>query len=287
MTFQPPVYVSFTTIPSRLTRIVEKNLEHLLKQDYPNIQKFCICIPKVNRRGQLWTDNEKWPSIINNERIRVSRPLKDYGPIMKYIGSIEDLPPDAWVWICDDDQLYRTDLISRCVEELNKIPQDERERTVLAFRSRSMYLHSTVIGYCSAFLHISALKEIEREITDPQNTIPNCCFNIDDDLVSIILNQKKFKVQAIPARRSDLFESKNDLKETEDALSAMGTRATDQFRCYYALSTKAKIMIISLSVLSVCFVCVVLFLLVRSLKRFHQRKKMHRNGKKERSLPKK
>ena len=60
MSFQPPVYISLTTIPSRVSRIVDKNVTHLLKQDYPHIVKiFVFCILGCKQLWILYRGHQK------------------------------------------------------------------------------------------------------------------------------------------------------------------------------------------------------------------------------------
>ena len=46
-----PVYVSLTSIPSRVSRILDANLQSLLTQDHP-VERIVVTIPTVNYRGQ-------------------------------------------------------------------------------------------------------------------------------------------------------------------------------------------------------------------------------------------
>ena len=38
---------------------------------------------------------------------------EDYGPASKYIGAVEFMPKNIWVFCCDDDQEYKEDIIEK------------------------------------------------------------------------------------------------------------------------------------------------------------------------------
>jgi hypothetical protein len=48
-----------------------------------------------------------------SSRVQVVRPAADAGPAAKYLGALEDIPAGSWIFVCDDDQEYRSDLLSR------------------------------------------------------------------------------------------------------------------------------------------------------------------------------
>lgn len=223
------VYISMTTIPSRLNRIVESNLMHLFEQNFP-VENIILTVPLNNMRGDKWDDD--LPEFLSKEpfstRVTVVRPKNDLGPIMKYVGFTQhDTDDDVWVWVCDDDQLYRPHCISWCVNIQNALGNDIN--TVVSPKASFDFFTKTIKGYCGVFLHKSVLQKISDYVT--VKGIPRCCTMIDDNYVSFILKNLQVNVHMLEVDKEDIFESGSERKEATDALHTAHPRGWDQLKC--------------------------------------------------------
>lgn len=237
--FMPDVYISLTTIPSRLPLI--KNNENLFSHDYPNIKKIFITLPMNNMRGQKsiidlpdWLSAEPFLS-----KVTVLRPEKDYGPIMKYIGAIDVIPKDAYVFICDDDRYFKTDFISRCVKAMSNIPEDDRKKSLV----NGYELFDDALGFYKSMFHIDLLYGyggilVHKEFLDyvkscPIDSLSMCCLRNDDDVVSVWARDKGYK--KIPIQGGS---EKNQQQHDIDALSTSYNRTLDRHKCQATINTQ-------------------------------------------------
>ena len=123
-----PVYISLTTIPSRVN-LIEPTIQSLLAQTYEITQIF-VCIPMNNMRGEV--SLLTLPEFLeNNPKITVTRPEIDHGPIMKYIGSLDQIPLDSFVFICDDDMIYRDTCVEEWMTNLFLVSEIDRKKPLL------------------------------------------------------------------------------------------------------------------------------------------------------------
>jgi hypothetical protein len=198
--FQPEVFISLTTIPSRVNRILQHCLDGLMLQTYP-VTTILLTIPKRNMRGQkaskvlpTWLSEEPYRS-----KITLLRPETDYGPICKYIGGVHLVPENAWVFVGDDDQQYVPDGIARMVAAAGELPQETRNTYVLnsnlAFESTQRFSFRLISGFLGVFVPASFLRVIDQEF-DPN--LPLHALRIDDDLVSIYARDNGFFVHNGP-----------------------------------------------------------------------------------------
>jgi len=227
-----PVYISLTTIPSRLNRIVQDNLLHLLKQDFP-VEQIFLTVPLENMRGQ--PAPEKLPEFLSQsplaERVTVLRPRRDLGPIMKYLGFLEaNTPEDCWVFVCDDDQKYATALVKNMVARATL----ENPRQVYT-HGWSEWLIRGVHGYSGVLIHKQALEALQQDVE--RNGVPDCCAKIDDDYVSILLHRNKFQVIENRRPKYQVLETANAIRESEDALHTSHRRWVAQGQCYLSQDT--------------------------------------------------
>ena len=239
------MYVSLTTSPSRLNRIVETNLRHLLEQTHP-VDRILLTVPLTNMRGDVW--EESLPAFLDQEpfkdRVQVVRPQKDLGPIMKYLGVMhaKDVPDNSWVWVCDDDQLYKTDRIAECWKD-----NTERDPTVVvATRGSYQFLAPTVKGYSGVLLHKQVIEKVFEHVT--LHGLPKCCERIDDNYVSLLIKKFGLKVKMPKRPKADLFESGDELKERDDSLHASHNRVFAQLRCAMKVDKTFQLLIAILSV---------------------------------------
>ena len=93
-----PVYITLTTIPSRLPNTI-KIIKHFLKH-VTGFEKIILNIP---------FRYERWPNYkVDTTNININDPrfmlnmTKDYGPLTKIISSLNNIPDESITIICDD-----------------------------------------------------------------------------------------------------------------------------------------------------------------------------------------
>ena len=231
--YSPPVYVSLTTIPSRI-HLIRDNLMILAHQTYKNCKGILLVVPENNIRGFKW-DQElpAWLQEIPN--LQVVRPIHDRGPIMKYIGAVMDnkIPADAWMFICDDDIEYKPNAVEIFVDGLNQTTFSEK--TIVSHNdSRTSFMwvygvepESLITGFAGVLVHQNFAHDILRELPPKMS---ECCTRIDDDMVTAIakrLGYVKYKTK-LPAFESTAQKAPNPLNNTN--------RLWDRHVCHSGMS---------------------------------------------------
>ena len=191
------VYISLTTIPSRIKRVLRENLEDLLLQTYP-VKGIIITIPRSNMRGQAvdttlpeWLQEEPFAS-----RVTILQPEQDFGPILKYIGGKDIVPPGAWVFACDDDQRYVHTGIADWIAEFDtNLQQTDILNAAWSMEPASRFGFELISGY-TGVLFSRAFMDVILASFDP--SLPLHALRIDDDLVSLYARDNGFRKQVAP-----------------------------------------------------------------------------------------
>ena len=231
--YSPPVYVSLTTIPSRI-HLIRDNLTILANQTYKNCKGILLIVPENNMRGFKWTQElPAWLQDIPN--LQVVRPKHDRGPIMKYIGAaIENLiPTDAWMFVCDDDIQYKPNAVQILVDGLNQQPISDK--TIVSHNDASVSLmwvygvepKSLITGFAGVLVNQKFAHDILHELPEK---MAECCTRIDDDVVTDIakrLGYVKFNAST-PAFESTAQKAPNPLNNTN--------RIWDRHVCHSSLN---------------------------------------------------
>lgn len=235
--FAPPVYASVTSIPSRVERILEPNLHHLLQQTYAHFQGILLTLPQTNRRGQAQPVALP-PGLTQNPRIQVFRPEQDSGPIMKWLGPAQAnmLPADAWVFVCDDDQQFEPAFVADCVARLGALPADQR---ATAFTNTPTQRHilglfgvrQMLWGYQGVLVPLAALRVLQQQYEQEAAALPACCWNIDDDVVATWLYRAGYRVQPVPSGLS-----KYSIEAVDSLGADLWQRTRDRHYCHRVLN---------------------------------------------------
>lgn len=163
---------TLTTIPSRINNecILSINslinqVDHIFLSVCTNYQRFPnIEIPDLFFEEPFFS---KVTIVYNN----------DYGSATKYLGSLKHLTyQDNWVFVCDDDQEYKKDLIERIKPLLKneKTVYQNRYNIFSKYGTSGGYIH----GFVGLFVHSTVLKGLN---TFP---LPEFAKTIDDQWFS-------------------------------------------------------------------------------------------------------
>ena len=262
VSFSPPVYVTLTTIPSRI-HLIRDNLTILANQSYTNCQGILLIVPENNIRGFKW-DQElpTWLQEIPN--LKVIRPKQDRGPIMKYIGAALEnkITSDSWMFVCDDDIEYKPDAIQILVDGLNERRSDHPvEKTIVSHNSTSISVmwaygvepEKLITGFAGVLVNGQFAHDILRELPPK---IAECCVRIDDDVVTKIadrLGYVKYKTKT-PAYESTKQKAPDSLNDTN--------RMWDRHMCQSLMSETYAENTLKLLLILSSFMCVSLLVMV-------------------------
>jgi len=103
-----PVVASLTTIPSRRSDCILAISSLIAQVDHIYLS---VC-KKYERFEEPWETPEVFESEPYASKLTIVY-SDDYGPATKYIGAVDKIPANTWVFICDDDQIYHPNLILR------------------------------------------------------------------------------------------------------------------------------------------------------------------------------
>ena len=114
------IYVSLTTIPSRVKNLY-KSVESILKQTHkPN--KIFINIPNKYKRFEETIENNQVPQF-NDPSVEITR-CNDFGPGTKLLGSLNKFKKNSLVILVDDDHVYENYMIEKFNYFYSKAPEN-------------------------------------------------------------------------------------------------------------------------------------------------------------------
>jgi hypothetical protein len=178
------VVASLTTIPSRIDTWCKNTIDSLLNQ----VEHIYVGVANHYKRfntGITIPDIYKQEPYANKVTFVFG---EDKGPATKYLGSLEVIPCDSWIFFCDDDQEYKPDLITKiknnCLEK--SYVYQNRFETFSRWGTSGGLIH----GYVGNFVHKSLLDDIQSF------PLPNCAYHIDDQWMSIYYRSKGIEIRS-------------------------------------------------------------------------------------------
>lgn len=208
------VVATLTTIPSRINDLY-KTLESLSKQ----VDHIYVSIAESYKRfGDI---RITVPDMYKTEPYCgkvtfVEGP--DYGPASKYLGSLTALPPNTWVFVCDDDQVYHPKLIQNMLKNVKQLAVYQNRFETIKQTTSGGLIH----GYVGLMLHSSHLANLSAF------PLPECARYVDDQWMSTYLF-----FQNIPILKTGIEEYKDIYQILcgwheligADALGSLGNRS--------------------------------------------------------------
>ena len=172
------VVASLTTIPPRAAscRLALDSLIHQVDQIY-------LSVSRTYRRFGDWVP---WPYLAEEPyRSKVTVVYtEDLGPATKYLGALPQISPDAWIFICDDDQEYHPTLISRMMNSVGEIAVYQNHYELIKEKTSGGLIH----GYVGLLVHASLLQDL------PAFPLPYAAQFVDDQWMSIYCFLKDIKI---------------------------------------------------------------------------------------------
>ena len=191
--------VSIATIPPRfLDGSLKQSIQGFLNQTEP-IKKIYINLPiNFKRFDNLTIEDEKEIESYSNKIIITKT---DYdSPLLKWVGALKHIDDDEYIFIGDDDQVYKKDLLKNMK---NGFYDDEA-----VFQNRFHVVKKGTAGIIHGFVGIMIKKKVMNNI-DKFN-IPQICW-IDDQLMSIYFFKNNIKILPSPIHDyDDIYEVLNN-----------------------------------------------------------------------------
>lgn len=199
---------SLTTIPPRFDDACRRAVASLL----PQVDEVFLSIPTSYTRFPM----KSLPEWMSHPKIRLCRG-EDKGPASKYIGALDSIPPGSWVFICDDDQEYRSDLLylmKCCIKEVGVY---QNHYGPIQQKTSGGMIH----GYVGLLVHESLLRGLTSF------PLPKAARFVDDQWMSAYCCIHDIPIFPTSAEAySDIFEVLQNGHEQLgcESLSGLGTR---------------------------------------------------------------
>ena len=107
----------------------------------------------------------------------------DYGPATKYLGALSKIPDNYWVIYCDDDQVYRPDMIKRMKDSICEIGAYQN-----CYNSVKLGSGGIIHGYVGNMFYKQLLNRL------PTFDLPFCARFVDDQWMSIYCFYNKIQL---------------------------------------------------------------------------------------------
>ena len=188
------IYVSLTTIPSRISNI-EKCLNSLVKQSLLPTKIF-LNIPHFCKRENCSYD---LPSFLSSYPLVEITRCDDFGPGTKLLGSLSKIPENAYLIICDDDLEYKSYFIEQLV-----IPQSlahDHSFTFYAYYFNGMKIASGCEGISFIKKNLLGIAEYAQQVLSN-----DYCYLMDDVWISAFLTQQGITISDL----QHILQQKND-----------------------------------------------------------------------------
>lgn len=101
----PPLFVSLTTLPSRIFHI-QRTLDSLCNQTQPPDMIF-LCLPRWSIREQCEYPRPDWLSEYR-AKLKICETEEDYGPGTKLLGCLNEISVPSCLVVADDDMAYKS-----------------------------------------------------------------------------------------------------------------------------------------------------------------------------------
>lgn len=164
------VVASLTTIPSRIDKECRVTLMSLM----PQVERIYLNVSTEYKRFGSFKVPRYLAEPPFKEKVKIVIG-PDYGPISKYLGSLDHISSDRWIFFCDDDQEYHPDIIKKMLENVSGIGVYQNRSDIIAEDTSGGLIH----GYVGNLVHRSLLDNLKTF------TFPDAGRYADDQVMSI------------------------------------------------------------------------------------------------------
>jgi len=163
------VVASLTTIPPRAAAC-RLALDSLI----PQVEHVYLSVARDYKRFGAWEP----PAYLQEEPYRSNVTVvtgEDKGPATKYVGALDCLPKDHWVFVCDDDQEYHNTLLLRMKDSIQQVGIYQNHYDSIMEKTSGGLIH----GYVGLLIHASLLQGLKAF------PLPEAAYFVDDQWMSI------------------------------------------------------------------------------------------------------
>lgn len=236
-----PVYITMSTIPSRM-----KNTFRIIKNFMENVsgfEKLILNVPdKYNR----------WPHMKNldlNHGIRdprfVLNKTRDYGPLTKFLPTLDIIPPESILIVCDD-MCYKLDAFRDIAEMQDRRLSESFSFYVYPYNPHSPQPHVFVpqgadlismytrnaLGFREFFDELNKRTGIKSYFDTP-------CFFVDDQVIGWYFQYKHIPMVQVERKHRNIYIKNCDNPKESDNLNSQkgkNSRENTMEGCYRDLS---------------------------------------------------
>ena len=234
------VVASLTTIPSRIANECIKAIDSLL----PQVERVYLSVSKSYSR---FSDPILIPEVFSQEPYASKLTVvfcDDYGPASKYLGALHCIEQNQWIFVCDDDQEYKSDLI-KCM--LNSVS------SCCVYQNRYDHICKGTLGTSGGIIHGYVGNLTHRSFLNNLSKFPimPCARYIDDQWMSAYYYFNNITIRPTNIESyTDIFsvtENGYEKHHASNQLSALGTRnvhveqLANTFRIYFTQNGSGSI----------------------------------------------
>ncbi len=234
-----PVYITMTTIPSRMKNTMEL-IRHFLKH-VDGIEKFILNVPyKYNR----WPDYQiKVSDTIKDPRFILNR-TEDYGPLTKIIGSLPIIPENSITIICDD-MCYKLNAFKDIAERADRERHKSFSFYVYPFKANGTNSVMVPQGadliatYTQNFSHLPSWFANFKASANIKDYYTNECFFVDDQLIGWYFQTHNIPLEQVDRRHRNIYIKGCDIANKKDNLNHQTgdkSRENTMNQCYSHLN---------------------------------------------------
>lgn len=201
------IVASLTTIPPRFA-LCRKTLDSLI----PQVDRIYLSIPESYARFPGAVQLPEFLAEPGYSKVSVVR-CPDSGPATKYLGALGQIPEDAWIFVCDDDQEYHPELIARSAAALKAPGAYQNHYRHIQNKTSGGLIH----GYVGVIFHRSCLREL------PEFPLPPAARYVDDQWMSVYCFKHGVEIYPTPAEAyPEIFQTLQDGHELHAPESLAG-----------------------------------------------------------------
>uniref|UniRef100_A0A6C0APC0 Uncharacterized protein n=1 Tax=viral metagenome TaxID=1070528 RepID=A0A6C0APC0_9ZZZZ len=213
------VVASLTTIPSRISNECIKAIDSLL----PQVDRVYLSVSKSYSR---FSDPIIIPEVFSQEPYASKLKVvfcDDFGPASKYLGALNHIEQNQWIFVCDDDQEYRADLIKRMMNSVSSLG---------VYQNRYNHICKGTLGTSGGIIHGYVGNLTHRSFLNKLSTFPimPCARYVDDQWLSAYYYFNNITIRPTSIESyNDIFsvtENGYEKHHASNQLSALGTRDT-------------------------------------------------------------
>lgn len=242
------IYVSLTTIPSRLSYI-HHTINSIFNQRFL-VDAIILSIPETSKRFTCPYDvNQINPSVFDHNYIRtIIIRCPDYGPLTKWLGPLtwDQLQDDDLIIVIDDDIIYSDTLVSNLLGwahrypgsvlchigyNLRGLPCRHPNFDYIGFYSFGQISSVDCIGGYGGVLFSKIMTSLEGKNIDLSKILleqfedyPNDGFFVDDDYVSMMLAINNIPRLVIPCGPLFYYDINEEASRPENSLNGQESK---------------------------------------------------------------